>query len=146
MEKCGFTHRNLSALLGYLLASVFILSSMEKIVFPALFARIVYNYHILPGRLINLAALYLPWLELVVGLALISRYFRRVGIILSTLLISIFSLAVLSTLWRGINLNCGCFSVTSLLPSSPQLVLIRNVFLLVGIFFAERLLAGQITE
>ena len=53
------------------LGIVFIYASYDKILHPAAFAKVIYNYQILPDELINLSAIFLPWLELVIGSLLI---------------------------------------------------------------------------
>ena len=54
-----------------ILGGVFIYASLDKIANPAEFAKAVGNYHVLPFGVENLLALVLPWMELLVGLALI---------------------------------------------------------------------------
>lgn len=54
-----------------ILGGVFVFASVDKILHPAAFADAVYNYQILPDSLINVAAIILPWLELVLGSLLI---------------------------------------------------------------------------
>ena len=64
---------------------VFIYASYYKIVEPASFARSIWYYHMVPGSLINLMALFLPWLELVCGLCLILGVWYRGAIVLVNL-------------------------------------------------------------
>ena len=54
------------------LGGVFIYASVDKILHPDDFAHAVYNYQILPNGLINLTALVLPWLELLLGICLLT--------------------------------------------------------------------------
>ena len=53
------------------LGTVFLSAGITKIVDPAGFALAVYNYHILPAWLVNLAAVTLPWIEVVAGVCLV---------------------------------------------------------------------------
>jgi uncharacterized membrane protein YphA (DoxX/SURF4 family) len=85
---------------------------------PAAFARIIYRYQVvgpdarLPPLVANLVAVTLPWVELLVGLSLITGLWRREAAFVVALLLLVFVLAVGSTLWRGIDIqNCGCFSL-----------------------------------
>ncbi len=55
-----------------LLGGIFVFASIDKILHPAAFADAVYNYQILPDSLINLTAVFLPWLELILGGCLIA--------------------------------------------------------------------------
>ena len=43
---------------------VFVSASVYKIIDPGSFARSIWYYHLMPGSLINLIALVLPWVEL----------------------------------------------------------------------------------
>jgi len=101
---------------GFFLASrmflggIFIYASLDKIFKPGLFAEAVYNYQILPDILINLTALVLPWLELVLGLMLVAGVWLPGAVMLSILLLLIFSGSLIFNMVRGININCGCFS------------------------------------
>jgi len=60
------------------LGRVFIYASVDKIFHPDDIARAVYNYQILPDGLINLTALVLPWLELLLGICLLTGKQRDV--------------------------------------------------------------------
>ena len=59
------------------LGIVFIYASIYKILEPGMFAKSIWYYHMVPGVLINLMALILPWLEILVGLGLILGIFYR---------------------------------------------------------------------
>lgn len=93
-----------------ILGVVFIYAGMDKIIHPAAFAEVVYNYQILPDYLINLTALVLPWLELVVGLFLILGLFREGSVLIVTGLMGVFLGAMVFNLVRGLDIHCGCFS------------------------------------
>ena len=47
-----------------ILGGVFIYASIDKILNPGDFAKIISNYHVLPFGLENLLAITLPWVEL----------------------------------------------------------------------------------
>jgi uncharacterized membrane protein YphA (DoxX/SURF4 family) len=96
-----------------IVGGIYIYASVDKIIHPDAFAKIVNNYHILPGVLVNIFALILPWLELVCGVALIAGT-RVLGasIILSGLT-AVFIVAVGINVIRGVNIDCGCFSTSS---------------------------------
>jgi uncharacterized membrane protein YphA (DoxX/SURF4 family) len=107
-------------LLGAILGAVFVYASVDKILHPAEFARIVYHYQIIgpsqriPPLVPNAFALVLPWIELVTGLLLIAGIWRREAAGVAAALLAAFVGAVSVALARGIDLkNCGCFSVTS---------------------------------
>jgi uncharacterized membrane protein YphA (DoxX/SURF4 family) len=117
-------------LLRLVLGVVFIYAAADKILRPAEFARAVANYQILPSILINPAALLLPWVEAVCGLALLSgRLIRGSAAIISTMLI-IFIAALAAALWRGLDISCGCFSLKPEQASDLYMAIARDLLLL----------------
>ncbi|HAO21774.1 MAG: DoxX family protein [Desulfobacteraceae bacterium IS3] len=123
--------------LRIILGGIFVYASTDKILHPAAFAEMIYNYQIVPDFLINLSALVLPWLELFIGVCLISGKWMPGAAFLLNVLLIIFFAALLFNLYRGININCGCFS-TSATPSETGDMLtdvIRDaVFLAMSIY------------
>ena len=96
-----------------ILGGVFIYASIDKIVNPGDFAKIVGNYHVLPFGLENLMAIVLPWLELIAGICLIIGVMVDGSTILVVLMNIVFIFAITQALARGISIECGCFSVSS---------------------------------
>ena len=86
-----------------------IYASWYKIIDPGLFAKSIWYYHMVPGSLINLMALTLPWLELVVGVAVIAGFWYRGAIWWANVLLVVFIIALASTIARGLDIDCGCF-------------------------------------
>ena len=101
----------LFALLRVAFGLVFLVASVSKLAHPAEFAQIIVNYQLLPDMLVNPLALYLPWLELVCGAALVTNTFVRGASAVLNFLLLVF----LGTLWfnvsRGLDISCGCFTV-----------------------------------
>lgn len=105
-------------LAALLLGGVFLYASWDKIAQPQEFARIVYRYQVVGpnGHLgfvpANLVGVILPWLEALVGLCLVTGFWRREAAALAGALLLAFVGGVASTLARGIDIaNCGCFSM-----------------------------------
>ena len=94
------------------LGAVFVYASWDKIQHPAAFAKQVYNYQILPIMASNLFAMALPWMELFAGLALIVGVLKGESSLLLSVLLVLFIGAISVNLYRGVNLDCGCFSTT----------------------------------
>jgi len=92
---------------------VFIYASLDKIAHPGDFAEAIGNYHVLPWGLENLLGLTLSWLELLLGLCLIFGIMVDGAAILSAGLLVVFILAISQALLRGIDIECGCFKVSS---------------------------------
>jgi uncharacterized membrane protein YphA (DoxX/SURF4 family) len=104
--------------LAILLGAVFVYASVDKILEPVEFAKIVYHYRLIgPSQQVgplpaNLVAVTLPWIELVVGLLLASGVWRREAAVVAAAMLVAFLVAVGAAMARGIDLeNCGCFSV-----------------------------------
>ncbi len=92
---------------------IFIYASLDKITHPGDFAKAIGNYHVLPWGLENLLGLSLPWLELLTGICLIFGIMIDGAALLSAVLLAVFILAISQALLRGIDIECGCFKVSS---------------------------------
>jgi uncharacterized membrane protein YphA (DoxX/SURF4 family) len=112
------------------LGSVFLLSSAGKIANPEAFAEIVANYQLLPPQLVWITAVVLPWLEAVCGLALIIGRCQRGAALLVCLMMVVFITIILYNSYRGLNVACGCFSLSATEPSDVALNTLRNLVLL----------------
>ena len=100
-------------LLGIIIGGLFVYAGAVKIIEPVEFARDIDNYKLLPWRFGVFVALYLPWLEIFCGLALITRVLHRGGIFIVTTLISLFIIASIVARTRGLDVSCGCFGHAS---------------------------------
>jgi uncharacterized membrane protein YphA (DoxX/SURF4 family) len=117
------------------LGIIFLWASIGKIRDPQGFAQIVENYHILPAVLVNPVAVLLPWVEAICGLSLILGFFVRGSSLIVDLLMLSFITAFILNVFRGIDVSCGCFSVSVRQTSASLLVLMRDsLFLIAGIW------------
>ena len=66
-----FTSQKVSFIFRWVLGVIFIYASIDKIVYPSAFSDAINNFRLFPGVLIDLLAIWLPWLELLAGLFLI---------------------------------------------------------------------------
>ena len=112
------------------LGIVFIWASWDKIGHPGEFASILDNYRILPAAAVNLTALVLPWVEFICGLLLLSGRLVPGATLAIDLLLLVFLLATAFNLYRGVDVNCGCFSVSPDAGGDSALNLVRNCLLL----------------
>lgn len=129
------------------LGAIFVFAAVPKILDPPSFAHMIYNYKLLPGSLIDLFALWMPWVELLSGLALVLGICRRGAAGLIGALLLAFLAAVAINLARGHAIDCGCFDVHEAGKSEAQRladmrwVLVRDTGMLVMVgqlFFAWR--------
>ena len=93
------------------LGALFVAAALPKVVDPPSFAHMVYNYRILPGGLVNLMALALPWCELLAGLGLVLGLVRRGSALLIAGFLLVFLAGISWNLVRGNPIDCGCFDV-----------------------------------
>ncbi|UCG62048.1 MAG: DoxX family membrane protein [Candidatus Zixiibacteriota bacterium] len=109
----------------------FIYASYYKIIGPGDFAKSIWYYHLVPGALINLIAVFLPWMELLCGLCLIFGVGYRGSLWLVTIMTVVFVVAIASAIARGIDLDCGCFKAAKSSSASTWKPLLFDVGLLV---------------
>lgn len=123
--------RSLLGLISRLiLGGVFVYASLDKIGHPDRFAEIIYNYRLLPTEMVNLTALILPWVELLTGLLLISGRLILPSASILTFLALIFFAAVGFNLARGLDFQCGCFTVSPEAKAAGVMTLFRELALL----------------
>jgi uncharacterized membrane protein YphA (DoxX/SURF4 family) len=91
------------------LGGLFIYAGAVKVGAPLDFAQSVRNYQLVGQSLSFIAALVLPWLEIVAGAFLIAGIWKRgAALAVSSLLVFFIALTVV-TMIRGLDIDCGCF-------------------------------------
>jgi putative oxidoreductase len=100
-------------IVALIIGGIFIYAGVMKISDPAGFANDIDNYKILPWPLTVRLAFYLPWLEILCGLAVILGLLYRGGLLILTMLVSIFIIASVIAKARGLDITCGCFGHAS---------------------------------
>lgn len=121
----------LHLLLRVFLGALFVYASWDKLLNPEAFAWMVYNYKILPPFMVNLAAVILPWTEMICGLLLIAGLLTRGSALTIDCLLFIFIVALGFNLYRGLDIGCGCFSVSPEAEKITFFTLMRDASLLV---------------
>lgn len=120
-------------------AAMFLAACVAKIRDPEGFALAVHRYRLLPGVWVNAVALFLPWLELTTGIAVLGpwRRWRAAGAFLISGMLAVFTVAIALNLARGIESSCGCFTTRADDAVSDVWNLLRNgalLWLSVGVF------------
>jgi len=121
--------------LRFALALVLFYASADKLLHPQDFAAIVQGYHVLPEALVNPVAIWLPWLELLLGLCLVSGYWAEGAVALTAGMFAVFWALMIVSAARGIDVNCGCFSTQPVDPGAeptPMLFYIGRDAVLLG--------------
>jgi uncharacterized membrane protein YphA (DoxX/SURF4 family) len=99
--------------LALLIGGAFIYAGALKVWDPVKFADDISNFRILPWALGVRLAFYLPWLEILCGVALIIGWMRSGALAILTGLMVVFIGATISAKARGIDLDCGCFGAAT---------------------------------
>ncbi len=119
-------------IIRWTMGATFLFACYHKIIAPAHFAKIVYGYYLFPDFTINLIAIILPFLELFSALALILGVYPRSAALIINGMLFAFIIALSINLIRGVEFDCGCFSVgESGYSYSIGELLARDIFLFV---------------
>ena len=118
-------------ILRLVLGVVFVYASWGKLMHPADFAVMVADYKILPPVMINPVALTLPWLEMVCGICLIIGWISRGSALILACLLLVFIGALAYSIFRGLDIQCGCFSLTTKTSVPLYLDILRDSLLLI---------------
>ncbi len=110
------------------LGAVFLYACYDKILHPQAFAQAVYNYQVLPNAAVNLAALILPWLELLLGVCLITGFWMPGATLTGTGLLTIFIGSLIFNQIRGLDIHCGCFSTETTGSPADLWTVVRDLF------------------
>ena len=107
-------------LAAWLLAAAFLAAAWPKIADPPGFAEAIHPYGLVPEGYLAPMALVLPWLEALIGLALLSGLARRSAALLASLLLLVFMGALAINLWRGHPVDCGCFGAATAVRTAAE--------------------------
>ena len=91
------------------LAVVFVGAALTKIADPASFHAAILTYRAIPESLVPALALWLPWVELCTGIALLWPRHRRAALWLVAVMNVAFLAALGQAAWRELDIVCGCF-------------------------------------
>jgi len=119
----------------WILGLTFIYASYHKIVAPADFAKIIYGYDLFPHDIINLIAIFLPFVELISGLALILGMYPRSAVMIINGMLLAFVTVLSINLIRGHEFDCGCFSAqkAGYLSSTAPMLIRDIIYLILGL-------------
>lgn len=92
------------------LGAVFIYAGIVKVAEAPEFARDIQRYAIISWPDVTvLLAVYLPWLEIFSGAAVIVRRLQLGALAIIAGLMLVFTVALTSAWARGLDIECGCF-------------------------------------
>ena len=116
--------------LRLLIAALFLFAAITKLFDPSSFAQQIANYQLTPWPATAILSVFLPALELCVGICLLLGRWESGALIWLATLLVIFSGALLSAIIRGLSIDCGCFG-RSVENTGTLWPLLRNLALLV---------------
>ncbi len=122
----------LHRVLGVTLGAVFLYAAHAKILDPRPLVTIIWNYRVLPAGPIDLMAIYMPWMELLVGIGLVTGFKRRAAALCSSGLLVAFIVALGINAVRGVNVACGCFSTSAEDVNNAWLLMLRDLPMLLA--------------
>jgi uncharacterized membrane protein YphA (DoxX/SURF4 family) len=111
----------LTGVLRLLAGGVFFVAGVLKVLDPARFAADIDHFRLLPYFMVAPLALYLPWLEIICGLAVFTGAARRSALGLLLVMTVVFIAAIASAWMRGLDIRCGCFGAASTAPLAYDL-------------------------
>ena len=122
LRRCRFVLR-------ILIAALFLFAAISKLFDPSSFAQQIANYQLTPWTGTAALAVFLPALELCVGICLLFGRWESGALVWLAVLLVIFSGALLSAIVRGLSIDCGCFG-RSVENTGTLWPLLRNLLLL----------------
>ncbi len=126
--------------------AVFLPAGALKLADPASFYSDLLAYEVtLPDFMFRVIAVAFPWLEVLCGGALLAnRWIETVGFLVVAIGL-IFVGMLGQAVWRGLNLNCGCFGVTSAGWFNHPITALGRAALLLGgsVWWLLRITAAQ---
>jgi putative oxidoreductase len=131
-------HKDLLLVFRLIVGGAFFTAGLLKVGNPLEFAQNIKNFRVVSYELSFLAALILPWIEILCGALLLTGILRRPSALLVSGLLVGFIILVAVTMARGIDTDCGCFG--SLSHKADWLLLFQDgilLFLSVNILFAK---------
>ena len=121
----------LSFIFRITIGGIFLTAGLAKISDPVRFMFTLREFNLFPKTVIPFLAIYLPWLELLLGLFLVMGLLYRTSALMLACLNFLFTLAILSVILRGIVVDCGCFGLLADALKLPDMAdykaVIRNI-------------------
>ena len=132
-------NRTVLVIFRVVLGGLFVYAGAVKALDPLDFAQNIRNYRLVGQELSFLAAVILPWVEILAGAFLIAGAWKRGAALVITGLLVFFIVLTLVTMARGLDVDCGCFG--SLSRKSGWGVVLEDLGMLslgLCIFFSKR--------
>lgn len=106
-------NKTLLVVFRLVLGGLFVYAGVVKVLDPLDFAQNIRNYRLVGQSFSFIAAVVLPWLEILAGIALAAGIWKRASALIISGLLVFFILLTLVTIARGLDVECGCFGALS---------------------------------
>ncbi len=110
-----------------LIGGIFIAAGLAKISDPVRFLLTLREFDLFPEITVRFLAIYLPWLEFLLGLFLMLGLLYRTSSLLLIVLNAMFGIAIASVMLRGMEIDCGCFGLLADILKIPDMADMRAV-------------------
>lgn len=117
----------ISFIFRIIIGSIFLVSGLAKISDPVLFMLALREFQLFPEIIVPLTAIYLPWLEFILGLFVTTGLLYRTSSFILACLNFAFMIAILSVIIRGIEIDCGCFGLLADMLKVPDAADMKTV-------------------
>jgi len=125
-----------AVILRFLIGGLFLWAGLSKLGSPLQTLATIYSYQIvLPDLPALLIAAALPWMEILLGTALLSGIWLPVATGWTAVVLLFFTVMTAQAWWRELPIDCGCVDLSALHPAlvaltTPGGATLRNVVLL----------------
>jgi len=125
-----------AVILRFLIGGLFLWAGLSKLGSPLQTLATIYSYQIvLPDLPASLIAAALPWMEILLGTALLSGIWLPVATGWTAVVLLFFTVMTAQAWWRELPIDCGCVDLSALHPAlvaltTPGGATLRNVVLL----------------
>ncbi len=132
---------------------VFLIFGLEKIPVPNVFAGEIMNYGFFPLFSVNLIAIFLPWVEVLVGIFVLLGIRLQSAATFSGILMILFIISVGIAMAKGLDISCGCSSSHNIkvgwqkiFENLGYLILCIYIFIFPNSKFSLDYIYGKFTE
>ena len=137
MLKIILNNKYLLLSIRIFLGFVFVFAAITKVTDPIGFSQSIYNYKLMPDFTINFLAIAFPWIELVAGILLIFGIAVKENSAILSSLLFVFIIAIIISIARGLNIDCGCFGTVEGSKVGLLKILENTVLLIVGLILMK---------
>ena len=121
--------KGIEFVLRLLLGGIFVYAGAIKIIDPGRFLIAIRSYELVGDPWAAWIAVSLPWVEVFAGLCVIMRVLYRGGLMILMAATVTFLIAIAAAWFRGLDIECGCFSGKGQAGGYLEIVL-RDVLIL----------------